>query len=279
MEEGKEKGIIHMPARTHWPVVLAFGLTLIAAGLVTSAAVSLVGLLIVVRAAIGWSHEVLPVEKHEEVPVSAAYLTIRASERSVVQLKPGQGGHRVRIPAEIHPYSSGIKGGVVGAVAMAIVACSYGLIAHHSIWYPINLLAASAMPDMASADVASLEAFHSTPFIVAFISHGCLSILVGLLYAVILPMLPLRYAPYYCSFVAPFFWTALIWAALDLINPALNSRIVWSWFIASQIAFGATCGYVVAHSAKIETLQTWPLAARAGLEIPGLMEEKEEEKP
>src|ERR1044071_4780620 len=111
MEEGKEKGIIHMPARTHWPVVLAFGLTLIAAGLVTSAAVSLVGLLIVVRAAIGWWHEVLPVEKHEEVPVSAAYLTIRASERSVVQLKPGQGGHRVRIPAEIHPYSSGIKGG------------------------------------------------------------------------------------------------------------------------------------------------------------------------
>ena len=29
---------------------------------------------------------------------------------------------------------------------MAIVACLYGVIAHRSIWYPINLLAAAACP-------------------------------------------------------------------------------------------------------------------------------------
>jgi hypothetical protein len=37
-----------------------------------------------------------------------------------------------------------------------------------------------------------------------------------------------------------------------------------------------TAGYVVHRSAKIETMQTWPLAARAGIEVPGLMPEKEE---
>ena len=35
--------MIHLPAPTHWPIILAFGCTLGAAGLVTSAWVSLFG--------------------------------------------------------------------------------------------------------------------------------------------------------------------------------------------------------------------------------------------
>lgn len=260
-------------------MVLAFGIVLIFAGFVTSMAITVVGVIIFLRGAVGWWKEVLPLEKHVPVPVEpSSTLQIQPSTRRTVQyLRPGQEGHRVRIPAEIHPYSSGIKGGIVGAVAMAIVACAYGLIFHGSIWYPINLLAAAALPSMSNADMAQLKMFDATAFVIALISHGIMSVLVGLLFAVLLPMLPLKYAPYYCSFVAPFFWTGVIWSLLGLINPALESRINWVWFIASQIAFGATCGYVVAHSAKIETLQTWPLAARAGLEIPGLMKEKDEE--
>ena len=270
---------VELPAPTAWPMVLAFGITLVFAGFVTSMAVTVVGVIIFLRGAVGWWKEVLPGEKHVSVPVEpSSVMEIQPSSRRTVQyLRPGQEGHRVRIPAEIHPYSSGIKGGIVGAFAMAIVACAYGLIFHGSLWYPINLLAAAALPSMSNADMAQLKLFDATAFVIALISHGIMSILVGLLFAVLLPMLPLRYAPYYCSFVAPFFWTGVIWSLLGLINPALESRINWVWFIASQIAFGATCGYVVAHSAKIETLQTWPLAARAGLEIPGLMKEKDEE--
>jgi hypothetical protein len=272
---------IELPAPTSWPIVFAFGIALIFAGLVTSMAVSVVGVLLFIRAAVGWWKEVLPVEKEETIEISdtavAALEIAPSTRRTLKYLRPGEAGHRVRIPAEIHPYSSGIKGGIVGAVAMAIVACAYGLIAQGSIWYPINLLAAVALPSMASADLSLLKAFDMYSFVVALGIHGVMSILVGVLYAVLLPMLPLRYAPYYCSFVAPFFWTGLIWSALGLINPALEARVNWTWFILSQIAFGATCGYVVAHSAKIETLQTWPLAARAGLEIPGLMKEKDEE--
>ena len=268
---------VSLPAPTAWPFVTAFGLALLAAGLVTQAVISVVGLILAVRGAVGWFRDVLPVEQHERVrlrPLEQRARPITPAPRAVQQLQPGVAGHRVRIPAEIHPYSSGIKGGIFGGIAMAIVACLYGLIAHSSIWYPINLLAAAAVPSLAKADLAQLTAFNGTGFIVALISHGVFSILVGLLFAVLLPMLPTRRAAFWGSLMSPLLWSALIWATLRLINPALNARIDWIWFIASQIAFGMTTGYVVHHSKMVETMQTWPLAARAGIEAPGVMSER-----
>ena len=123
-----------------------------------------------------------------------------------------------------------------------------------------------------------LRAFHLAGFIVALISHGVISLLVGLLYAVILPMMPSRFTAFWGSFLAPVLWTALVASTLKLINPALNTRIDWGWFIASQVAFGLITGYVVAHSKTVETAQAWPLAARAGMEAPGLMAEQEGER-
>jgi hypothetical protein len=272
---------ISLPAPTAWPFVTAFGLTLLAAGLVTQAVFSVVGLILALRGAVGWFRDVLPVQRHELVrvrPLEQRARPIIPAPRAVQQLRPGVAGHRVRIPAEIHPYSSGIKGGIVGGIAMAIVACVYGVIAYRSIWYPINLLAAAAVPSLARADLAQLTAFNGTGFIVGLISHGVLSILVGLLFAVLLPMLPSRRAAFWGSFISPVLWSALIWATLRLINPALNARIDWIWFIASQVAFGMTTGYVVHHTKMVETMQTWPLAARAGIEAPGVMSERREER-
>jgi hypothetical protein len=272
---------VNLPAPTAWPFVTAFGLTLLAAGVVTQAVISLVGLILALRGAVGWFRDVLPVERHELVRVRPLEVRARPpspAPRAVRHLQPGVADHRVRIPAEIHPYSSGIKGGIAGGIAMAIVACLYGVIAHRSIWYPINLLAAAAVPSLAQADLPQLTAFNGTGFIVALISHGILSILVGLLFAVLLPMLPSRRADFLGSLISPLLWSALIWATLRLINPALNARIDWIWFIASQIAFGLTTGYVVHHSKMVETMQTWPLAARAGIEAPGVMTERQEKR-
>ncbi|MGB7950275.1 MAG: hypothetical protein WCH75_21520 [Candidatus Binatia bacterium] len=175
---------INLPAPTAWPLVTAFGLALLAAGLVTEAVVSVVGLILAIRGAVGWFRDVLPVVRHELArvrPLEQRARLIAATPRSVQQLQPGVAGHRVRIPAEIHPYSSGIKGGIIGGIAMAIVACIYGVIAYGSIWYPINLLAAAAVPSLARADLAQLTAFNGAGFIVALISHGIFSVLVGVL--------------------------------------------------------------------------------------------------
>jgi len=274
-------GNLALPAPTAWPFVTAFGIALLFAGLVTQPVVSAIGLVLALRGAVGWFRDVLPAEQHELVhlrPLGQRARPVMPVPHAVAQLHPGVAGHRVRIPAEIHPYSSGIKGGILGGIAMAIVACLYGVIAYRSIWYPINLLAAAAVPSLARADLAQLTAFNGTGFIVALISHGVFSILVGLLFAVLLPMLPSRRAAFWGSLVSPILWSALIWATLRLINPALNARIDWIWFIASQVAFGMVTGYIVHHSKMVETMQTWPLAARAGIEAAGIMSERGEKR-
>jgi hypothetical protein len=273
--------MIEVPAPTAWPMVTAFGITLFVAGLVTHPVISLVGVLLILRGAVGWFREDLPVEQVEMVhlrPAIERAQPVEVSARTVARLKAGQGGHRVRIPAEIHPYSSGLKGGLVGGVAMAMVACAYGLIAHGSIWYPINLLAGAALPSLARADVAQLRAFNGVAFILGLVIHGVVSLLVGLLFAVLLPMLPSRRAAFWGSFISPVMWTGLVWATLRLVNPVLDARIDWVWFIASQFAFGLTTGYIIHHSGTVETMQTWPLAARAGIETPGLLNEKEDKE-
>jgi hypothetical protein len=270
---------IEVPAPTPWPFVTAFGLALLLAGLVTSLAVSIVGFVVILFGAVGWFRVVLPVPKEELVPLVETLTPIFArSSRRVDHLQPGAEGHRVFIPIEVHPYSAGLLGGILGGIGMAIIACVYGLIAQGSLWYPVNLLAAAALPSLAEAGPAELNTFHLSGFVVAFISHCVISLLVGLLYAAILPMMPSRFTAFWGSFLAPVLWTALVASTLKLINPTLNAKIHWGWFIASQVAFGLITGYVVAHSKTVETAQAWPLAARAGMEAPGLMPEHEGER-
>jgi len=269
----KSDNMIEVPASTPWPFVTAFGLALICAGLVTTLAVSVVGLVVVFAGAVGWFRNVLPVQQEESIKVVRT-LSVSSSARSprrVDHLQPGTEGHRVYLPVRLHPYSAGLFGGAVGGVGMAIIACLYGLIAQGSLWYPVNLLAAAALPSLAEAGPAELKAFHLSGFVVALLSHGIISLLVGLLYAAILPMMPSRFTAFWGSFLAPVLWTALVASTLSLINPALNARIAWGWFIASQVAFGLITGFIVAHSKEVETAQSWPLAARAGVEAPGLM--------
>ncbi len=261
---------VEVPASTPWPFVTAFGLALLFAGLVTSLAVSVVGAVVLLWGAVGWFRVVMPVQQEESVKVVRTLsATVTSSTRRVDHLQPGAGGHRIRIPVQVHPYSAGLLGGAFGGVGMAIIACLYGFLAHGSIWYPVNLLAAAALPSLTDAGPEVLNTFQLSGFIVALLTHVIFSLFVGLMFAAILPMMPSRFTAFWGSFLAPVLWTALIASTLQLINPALNSKIAWGWFIASQIAYGLITGYIVAHSKWVETQQDWPLAARAGLEAPG----------
>jgi hypothetical protein len=218
----------------------------------------------------GWWRDVLPREKHEEVPVvpeAERALAIRPVPASIQHLQLGQAGHRVRIPAEIHPYSSGLKAGLAGGIVMAVMAVAYGLVKHGSLWYPVNLLSAAAVPSLANATTEQLKAFSSLGLAVGIFAHGTVCLLVGFIYAVMVPMFPRR-GWLWAGIVLPVFWSGLFFATSKFINPALASRVDWPWFVVCQIAFGAVTGYVVARTERIETRQTWPLAARAGIEAP-----------
>src|SRR4030095_5366958 len=145
--------LIALPAHTPVPMITAVGITLLCTGLVTHVAVSVVGLILALRGAVGWFCEDLPVERHAPVPirpVGQRAQPVKVSAHTVAHLRAGEAGHRVRIPVEIHPYSAGVIGGCVGAVVMAIVACAYGLVAYHSIWYPLKLLGAAALASTAA---------------------------------------------------------------------------------------------------------------------------------
>src|SRR5712671_6059062 len=135
---------VNLPAPTAWPIVLAFGVTLLFAGLLTSASVSLLGAILFVTACVGWFRDILPHEKEERIEVRDEAPLISTSRREVERLSVAPDLPRPLLPLETYPVSAGIRGGLAGSVAMAVLACLYGLLKQRSIWYPINLLAATA---------------------------------------------------------------------------------------------------------------------------------------
>jgi len=264
---------VQLPAPTAWPVVLAFGLTLMAAGLVTTVAISVLGAVITLAGSVGWFRDVLPHEQHESVSVAEEAVPVVTTRREVSRVPIAEDLPRAFLPLETYPISAGIKGGLAGSVAMAVVASAYGLIAYGSVWYPINLLAAVVYAQALEVTTAQMAAFHFSLLVVAIAIHLSTSLLVGVLYGALLPMFPRR--PILLGgFFAPLLWSGLLYTMLEYINPVLSQRINWSWFVASQFAFGIAAGIVVARQQKIRTLQNFPFAVLAGIEAPGAMHEK-----
>lgn len=266
---------VEVPASTAWPVVLALGFTLMFTGLLTNASVSVLGIVLAVAASVGWFRQVLPHEKEVAVRVIPEDIRIATARRVVQRLPIAPELVRAWLPLKTYPVSAGVKGGWAGGVAMAVLACAYGLIKQGSIWYPINLLAATAYAQTLRLDPAQLNSFHADSFAIALGLHAIGSTLVGLLYGAMLPMFARR--PIILGgLIAPVLWSGLLYSILDLLNPLLASRIDWFWFMASQIGFGIVAGLVVLRQERHTTTENIPFAMRAGVEAPGIMEEKGE---
>ena len=263
---------VQMPAPTAWPIALAFGLTLLFAGLVTSEAVSALGAIVSIAAVIGWFRDVLPHEAHEAVVVERRIPAVVTSRRETGRVAIAPELRRAFLPLEIYPISAGIKGGLAGSVAMAALAMFYGILSRHSIWYPINLLAAGFMPAKMTEATAQIAAFHLDIFLIAVLIHLITSLLVGLLYGAMLPMLP-RHPILLGGFIGPLLWTGLIHSVLGIVNPVMNQRIDWVWFVISQLGFGIVAGIVVSRQERIRTWQHLPFSLRSGMEASGMKDE------
>jgi hypothetical protein len=266
MSKQPENGIV-LPAPTAWPVVLAGGVTLLGAGYLMHPMLAVVGLAAALRGGVGWFREVLPVEREEVVPVGEEQ-PVGRSPRGAPALRSEANVHRSCLPLEVYPYSAGIKAGLAGGAAMAIVGCTFGLLAHGSIWYPINLLAAAGSARLTHAGTPELLRFSWGGLILGTVAHLSLSVLVGVLYAALLPIFSRR--PIITAVVLlPVLMSGITWSLLQAVNPLLNERIEWIWFIASEVAFGAVAGWIVSRTEPIATAQTQPLAVRAGIEVGG----------
>jgi hypothetical protein len=264
---------VEMPAPTAWPIVLAFGVALLFAGLLTSATLSALGAVLAVAGSVGWFRQVLPHAAHETVPARVEVTPIVTLRREVARIAALPEIPRARVPVEVYPVTAGIKGGLAGSVAMAVLAMLYGVVSHHGVWYPINLLASVVYARPFELSMGHLTAFNPVLLLVATVLHLVTSVLVGLLYGALLPMFARR--PILLGgLVAPILWSGLLHTSLGIINPLLNQRINWTWFVASQIGFGIVAGLVVVRQERVRTRQFMPFAARAGIEAPGIMEER-----
>jgi len=250
---------LHLPAPTAWPMVLGLGITLIAAGLITNEAIAALGLILSAMAAVGWFRNVLPSEKHEQitVPVSAAVQPRAQTLRSP---------HTPVFTRPTYSFVSGIEAGLVGGVAMAVIATVFSWINFHSLWYGINLLAAGSFIGWTDASDSFLSHFHPQGLLVALAIHVLVSVLVGLLYGAMLPIFP-RNSLVTAGLIAPLLWSALAYSMMKNVSPILSSRMNWWWFVLSQVAYGLAAGLVINLRVKVRSaeFQALPFATRAGL--------------
>src|SRR5450755_1224007 len=200
--------MIEMPAPTAWPIILAFGLALLFAGLVTSVSVSFLGAVLTVSGCIGWFCDVLPRERHVPVAVVGRVVPVSTSRPQVAAVEwMTQELPRARLPLEIYPVSAGVKGGLAGSVAMAFLAVLYGIISRRGMWYAINVLAAGFFPGRHTLE--QIGTFQWDSLLIASVVHLLLSLLVGLLYGAMLPMFPRR--PILLGgLIAPVLWSGLV---------------------------------------------------------------------
>src|SRR5882724_1044189 len=275
--QAKDSGTLELPASTAWPLVLASGITLVFAGLVTSESVSVLGGILIIAGAVGWFRNVLPHEEHESVSVTPGEPAIATTRRDVARLEVADQPKRAWLPLETYPVSAGIKGGLAGSVVMAGLAMLYGLISGNGIWYPVNLLVAGFFPGAVNATTAQIAEFRMSALLLAVPIHLITSLLVGLLYGVMLPMFPRR-PVFLGGLIAPIMWSGLLYTTLDIINPVMNQSIDWRWFVLSQVGFGVAAGLVVSRQQRVRTYQGLPFAVRAGIEAPGVMRERDQEE-
>ncbi len=266
---------IEAPRPTIAPFVLVAGLSFAAAGVAFDTAV-----LLVVGAAIfhgglgGGIGQLLPGRGHVRVEaVEPLPRPVTAAPGTVERLAAGTPGYRAQLPTRMHPISSGVWGGLVGGALMLIPALAYGLLsAHHSVWYPVNLLAGMVLPGVAAMN---LNEFHASLFIAGVVIHLAMSLAIGLMLGVLLPTLPpVPKALAWGGLLMPLLWTAVSFVLMGFVNPLLAKGVDWPWFIFSQFVFGVAAAAVIANTSKFGPVASGLMGGAAGglfMAVPALL--------
>ena len=156
------------------------------------------------------------------------------------------GAHR--LPCAV----AGTLGGLIGGLVMAIPAVLWSSATGHGFWYPINLISGMISPAVGNLNVAELGVFHQRFFFVASAVHAMLCIVFGVLFALLSTRLPSIPSPVaWGGLVLPVLWTGVTYGLMGVVNPVLQDRVDWPWFIVSQFVFGIAAALVVLRSEKI----------------------------
>src|SRR5260370_5633330 len=99
---------IEVPAPTAWPFILAFGATLLFAGLVTSMSVSVLGAAFALADWAGWFRAVFPHAQEEAVAVVPEHIRLTTDRRVVERVPVLPGQLRALLPVRTYPVSHGL---------------------------------------------------------------------------------------------------------------------------------------------------------------------------
>lgn len=134
---------------------------------------------------------------------------------------------------------------------MPIPAILWGWVTGRGAWYPLNLFASAIMERGVVSD-AELQKFHGDWLAGGLAVHALLSLAFGLAFALVLPRVPVIRAPLaWGGLVLPLIWTALSYGLMRIVNPLLEQRVDWPWFVASQFVFGIAAAIVVVRSVEV----------------------------
>jgi hypothetical protein len=157
--------------------------------------------------------------------------------------------HRTRY---LGPLRAGLTGGAIGGVLMTGPAIFWGLRSGHGVWYPVNLLAGMIVPGLGNVSPEELDRFHPNWFVAAVIIHAGLCVGFGIIYGLFLHKLPrISGALTWGGLLFPLLWTGISFGLMGIVNPVLQEKVDWPWFVVSQFVFGATAAYVVSRSEMI----------------------------
>jgi hypothetical protein len=244
-----ESGFVEMPRATAAPLVLITGLFLLAGGLVFGVAMVIVGAVLLFIGLGLWVRSLSSSVGHFHEPLVAPHARAQAAPRTsgpVERLATGMPGYRVQLPQKVHPISAGIKGGLVGGLVLPIPALIYGLVSGHGIWYPVNLLAGMALPNIGQMSEAELAKFHLLYLSVGLCIHLATSLVAGLAYGVLLPMLPTIPKPIaWGGLLMPVMWTAVSFVAMASMDSMPVKQLDWPSFIFAQFVFGIVVALIV----------------------------------
>jgi hypothetical protein len=147
---------------------------------------------------------------------------------------------------------AGVAGGLVGGAAMALPAVLWAAASGRGFWYPVNVLAGMLLPGPGKLEGAALGSFNPDWFLAASAVHAVLSVCFGVLFALMTPRLPPMPGPIvWGGLILPLVWTGIAYGLMGVVNPLLQERVDWAWFIASQFVFGVAAAVVVLRSEKV----------------------------
>ncbi|HTN74905.1 MAG TPA: hypothetical protein VL096_06650 [Pirellulaceae bacterium] len=150
------------------------------------------------------------------------------------------------------PLAAGVLGGFIGGLIMPIPAILWALVTERSIWYPVNLLAAMIYPEMREMASGKLQEFKLEWIASAIVLHFAMTFAFGVIYGLLLPRVKAIPAPLaWGGLVLPLVWTGMSYGSMGIVNPLLQERVDWPWFVVSQFVFGIVAALVVLRSEMV----------------------------